>query len=232
MHYYDILLLDRRYTEVEKNRSGQFIALLALVVGVVGLSIGFAAFSNTLKIKSSASVNPNPDTLNVDFSSSRTEVTTDEITPVSTPVGLTTTKASIDNSADPTISGLSATFTEPGQKAVYSFYAYNNGELEAYLKSIVYANVSGENSNKVCTASEGTRDDLVQSACNGISVKVTVGDDITTTSGMTGISNHKLLKANGEAVTVTLEYASDATRTDGDFTVKFGDISLNYSSAN
>ena len=217
---------------MEKNRNGQVISLLALVVGVIGLSIGFAAFSNTLKIQSSANVNPSPDTLNVDFSSSESAVETSEITPVSTPVGLTTTKASIDNSANPTISGLSATFTEPGQKAVYSFYAYNNGELDAYLKSIVYANVAGENSNKVCTAVEGTTDTLVQSACNGISVKVKVGSELETSGSKTGISNHTLLKGKSELVTVTLEYASDATRADGDFNVKFGDISLDYSSAN
>lgn len=35
---------------MEKNRTGQIIAVFALVVGVVGLSIGFATFSNTLKI--------------------------------------------------------------------------------------------------------------------------------------------------------------------------------------
>ena len=31
---------------MEKNRSGQVIAIIALVVGVVGVSIGFSAFSN------------------------------------------------------------------------------------------------------------------------------------------------------------------------------------------
>ena len=43
---------------MEKNRTGQVIALLALVVGVVGLSIGFAAFSSVLKIQSNATVTP------------------------------------------------------------------------------------------------------------------------------------------------------------------------------
>ena len=75
---------------MEKNRTVQLIATLALVVGVIGLSIGFAAFSNTLKIKSSATVAPDKDTLNVDFSSSPTEVEANEITAVSNPVGLIT----------------------------------------------------------------------------------------------------------------------------------------------
>ena len=35
-----------------------------------------------------------------------------------------------------------AAFTEPGQSAVYKFYAYNAGELNAFLKSIVFSNVA------------------------------------------------------------------------------------------
>ena len=215
---------------MEKNRTVQLIAILALVVGVIGLSIGFAAFSNTLKIQSSANVTPSKDTLNVDFSSSSTAVEADEITAVSDPLGLVTTKATIDNTNDPTIKNLSVTFTEPGQKAVYTFYAYNAGELEAYLKSIVYANATGSNSNKVCTAKEGTTDALVQKACNGISVKVKVGSEAETNSGIANISNHSLAKNASEQVTVTLEYAAGSDRADGDFTVNFGDITLNYSS--
>lgn len=215
---------------MEKNRTVQLIAILALVVGVVGLSIGFAAFSNTLKIKSNATVAPDKDTLNVDFSSSPTEVEANEITAVSNPVGLITTKATIDNTSDPVIKNLSATFTEPGQKATYSFYAYNAGHLQAYLKSIIYGNVSDNTTNKVCTAKEGTTDALVQKACNGISVKVKVGSEAETNSSVASISNHALTKGQAEPVTVTLEYAQDADRADGDFTVAFGDITLNYSS--
>ena len=215
---------------MEKNRTGQVIALLALVVGVVGLSIGFAAFSNVLKIQSNATVTPDSDTLNVDFSSSLTEVVTDEITPVATPNSLVATNAKIDNTNDPTISNLNATFTEPGQKAVYTFYAFNAGELTAYLKSIVYENVTGSSVNKVCTAKTGTTDALVQSACNGISVKVKVGSESEVSGGLASITGHMLDKNASEKITVTLEYGADAERADGDFTVSFGDIALNYSS--
>ena len=215
---------------MEKNRSGQFIALLALIVAIVGVSVGFAAFSSALSIQSSANVKPDQNTLNVDFSSSATAVETNAIKPTTTPTTVVATDATIDNSADPVIRNLSATFKEPGQKAVYTFYAYNAGELEAFLKSIVYENVSSKNSNKVCTAGEGTTDALVQKACEGISLKVKVGTDAETSSGIASISNHSLGKAKSEEITVTLEYASDATRADGDFTVSFGDVTLNYSS--
>ncbi len=215
---------------MEKNRSGQFIALLALIVAIVGVSVGFAAFSSALSIQSSATVTPDKSTMNVDFSSSATSVVTDAIKATTTPEDLVATDATIDNSADPVIKNLRATFKEPGQKAVYSFYAYNAGELVAYLKSIVYGNVASETSNKVCKANEGTTDALVQKACEGISLKVKVGTEAETSSGIASINNHVLAKGNSDPVTVTLEYAANAERADGDFTVSFGDITLNYSS--
>ncbi len=216
---------------MEKNRNAQVIAIVALVVAVLGLSVGFASFSNVLNIQASANVKPDNDTMNVDFSSSIDSVTVAEITPTATPNSIVTTNATIDNSADPTISNLSATFTEPGQSVVYKFYAYNAGELNAYLKSIVYANAAGSNATKVCTAKEGTTDALVQKACENILVKVKVGNELETATGKASITGHSLAKKTGEMITVTLEYAAGAERTDGDFSVVFGNITLNYSSA-
>lgn len=216
---------------MEKNRNAQVIAIVALVVAVLGLSVGFASFSNVLNIQASANVKPDSSTLNVDFSSSIDSVTVAEITPTATPNSIVTTNATIDNSADPTISNLSATFTEPGQSVVYKFYAYNAGELNAYLKSIVYANAAGSNATKVCTAKEGTTDALVQKACENILVKVKVGNELETATGKASITGHSLAKKTGEMITVTLEYAAGAERTDGDFSVAFGNITLNYSSA-
>ena len=216
---------------MEKNRKMQVIAIVALIIGVVGLSIGFAAFSNTLNIKSNANVQPDSSTLNVDFSSAVDKVEVAEIIPTATPNSLVTTNGVIDNSGDPTISNLSTTFTEPGQSVIYKFYAYNAGELKAYLKSIVFENVAGQNATKVCTAGEGTTDALVQKACEKISVKVKVGNEIETSTGKASITGHALAKETGELVTVTLEYEAGADRADGDFSVAFGDITLNYSSA-
>ena len=216
---------------MEKNRNAQVIAIVALVVAVLGLSVGFASFSNVLNIQASANVKPDSSTLNVDFSSSIDSVNVAEITPTATPNSIVTTNATIDNSADPTISNLSATFTEPGQSVVYKFYAYNAGELNAYLKSIVYANVASSNATKVCTAKEGTTDALVQKACENILVKVKVGNELETATGKASITGHSLAKKTGEMITVTLEYAAGAERTDGDFSVAFGNITLNYSSA-
>ena len=128
---------------MEKNRNAQVIAIIVLVVGVVGLSIGFASFSSVLNIQASANVKPDSSTMNVDFSSAIDKVEVNEIVPTAEPTSLTTTNATIDNSVDPTISNLSATFTEPGQSVVYKFYAYNAGELNANLYLAENTNFDG-----------------------------------------------------------------------------------------
>lgn len=76
---------------MEKNRSSQIIAMIGLGIGIIGLSIGFAAFSKVLNIQSSANVKPNNSTTNVDFSSAEDKVEIAEITPTSTPNTVTAT---------------------------------------------------------------------------------------------------------------------------------------------
>ena len=56
---------------MEHNRKQKMLIIIALVVGIASLSIGFAAFSTTLNISSSASVTPNSDTFSVKFSTNK-----------------------------------------------------------------------------------------------------------------------------------------------------------------
>lgn len=220
---------------MEKDKRTHVVALAALLIAVLGLSLGFAAFTTTLTIKSSADVAPNSDTFNIEFSKDDTDPTDpneDPIVPVVEPdgSGATADNAEIDNSGDnPILKGLHATFTEPGQKATYSLYVTNPGEYAAYLKSIIYENVSGKSDSKICTAGTGATNTLVQAACTGISVKVSVGS-INATGSMPNITGHNLPKAGSEPVIVTIEYASGSDRADGPFHVDFGDIVLTYSS--
>lgn len=215
---------------MERRDKTKLIAVIALVVAIVGLSVGFAAFSNVLTIKSSAAVNPT-NTFSVVFSSSNTALETNPVSAVTTEGVQSTTDATISNGSSPTISNLSATFTEPGQKATYTFYAHNNGEYIAYLNSITYANLAEKTTNKVCTKGTNTTDSLVQAACNDIVVKLKAGSEEETTGSVANISGHSLIKTAYEPIVVTIEYLADGARADGDFTVAFGDITLDYSSA-
>jgi len=217
---------------MEKNRGFKALSIIALLIGLVGLTLGFAAFSNTLTIRSSADIKPVATTFNVDFSSVSGTVETNDITPTKTPETLVATDAKIDNSAEPTITNLGVTFTAPGQSVIYEFYAHNVGEYPAYLNNITYSNVADGSTPKVCTAKEGTTASYVTSACEDIVVSVKVGNEAATTGSKTGIANHTLAKDTSETIVVTITYEKKENQVlaDGDFSVAFGDITLDYSS--
>lgn len=209
---------------MEYNKTYKIIAIVALLLGIVGVTLGYAAFSSTLKIESSAEVVPNGTNFNVDFSSSSSSVVTDDITPTLSDnvTGFSATNAEIDNSGNPVISNLHATFTEPGQSATYTFYAYNAGQYLAYLNSIVFTG------NKTCTARTNTNQGLVDTACTGISLSVQVSGIDATTSSVASISNHSLAIGAADTITVVIEYAAGSGRADGDFDVTFPDVTLTY----
>lgn len=209
------------------NRGYKVITIIALALGILGVSLGYAAFSNTLTISSSAEVKPDESNFNVDFSSSSESVQTDAIVAeLSANVeGFTATNAVIDNTTDPTITNLKATFTEPGQTATYSFYTFNAGRYIAYLNSIVFEGT------KTCTAKTGTTQSLVDTACNGISLSVKVGSESATTTSVATLTGHQLAIGAPEQVIVTISYAENSGEADGDFDVTLPNIVLTYASA-
>ena len=69
---------------------------------------------------------------------------------------------------------------------------------------------------------------MLESACNDISVSITVGDD-TFGSSTSGVREQSLGKSTYEKVVVTITYSDNGNAADGDFKVEFGDIGLSYS---
>ena len=206
---------------MEHNRKQKLLMIVALIVGIASLSIGFAAFSTTLNISSSASVSPSSDTFSVKFSTSQNSLVVGAVTPSSKTTGITTTDGVIDNGANPTIKNLSATFTNPGQYVEYTFYARNEGEYTAYLNNI---NFLGD---KTCTGETGTTASLVTSACESINISATIGN--TTYTETTPIEGHTLAKGVGEQIKIRLEYLSSGTSVDGGMSITFPNVALVYS---
>lgn len=224
---------------MEKDRSAKVLAIIALFVAVIGLSLGFAAFSQNLDIKPAAQVEPKATTFRVVFSSSKSSVMTSQITPTfdpsddNAPSGDNATIANPaegTNESNPTISGINAKFTAPGQTVTYTFYAFNEGEYDAYLRSVKF------NGAKTCTPSASLTNhsagsaESVEAACAGIKVKVTVGSDSDITADKEDFKEHKLLKSAGEEVKVEIKYEEESSVADGDFTVALPTITLNYQS--
>lgn len=215
---------------MEKERGTKLIAVFSLFVAIIGLSVGFAAFSNSLNIQPSASVTPDAKDFNVDFSSSNASQTIAKIVPVVVG-GAQGEEATINNDADPVLSGAKVTFTAPGQSALYTFYVHNVGQYKAFLNEVKFNNASNGKEFKVCTAGAQTNDGYTQEACKGIKVTLTVGSD-NYTQTTSAIKDKTLGLDEYAQVQLKIEYEADAARADGDFSVAFGDITLLYTSVN
>ena len=207
---------------MRNNTGAKYLLVFALLLSVAALSLGFAAFTSTLTIKSSAAYTGGG--FNLKFSTSNSGIVTGSVTPTTTPA-TGTPKPTGDTAtlSETTIQGLKATFTDTNQSVKYSFYAYNASEFVGYLNSVSLG-------SKTCTPGDGTTASYVTQACNGISLSVKVGSN-TYTSSNTNISSHTLAKNTGEAIEVTITYADGSAKADGDFTVTFGDTTLIYGTA-
>ena len=226
-----------------KNNKQKVITIAALVIAVIGLSIGFAAFASTLNISTSASVTPADGNFIVKFSKVNNELNEEDVTP-STGTG---DAADIDNTnaSNPKIGTLSTTFTQPGQSVEYTFYVRNMGKYDAYLTNIRFNNASTGNSFKVCTATSDNPVSNANDMCQYITYRLTLEDspsnkvltstsDFATTVGnsyyvaksadpTTGTTNSKMVK-------VTITYEDGSPFADGAFTVNFGSVELVFAS--
>lgn len=211
---------------MEKERSTKIIAIIALVVAIVGLSVGFATYTEQLQISdTSATVGAgSADDFSVEFSTSNTEIerTFSNLITNATENGATATQGTTPSITSTTVSGLSANFTAPGQSVAYTLYAHNTGKFLAYLKNITI----GE---KTCEANEGTNQSLVDLVCPSITMTVEVEGEEATKISVSDITNHSLAIGSNDTIKITMTYDGDASyAADGDFKVNFGQVTLDY----
>lgn len=213
---------------MKKDRSSKVIEILALIVAVVGLSMGFAAYSSSFDVVEEAHVKPGDDIFRVIFSSSKTNTQNKKINGVAIGGAKAGTAFLVDYPSL-TVANLRAYFTEPGQKVTYTVYSHNRGDYDAYLTAINYFNVVGRNSSKICgviNSSSATRE-LVNNACDDISLTVEIGD-IKAGDTITNIRKHRLAIGRVEPIVITLEYSKTGTIPDGEFFVEFGNVAITY----
>ena len=204
----------RRY-----NKNSKILIIVVLIVLVIGLSIGFSAFSKNIDINSDATVIPDSSGFRVLFSSKPDNVVDGPVNVLYHSESATGVKATIDNSnpSHPQITGLKATFTEKNSEVEYRFYVTNQGKYTAYLKKIKFG-------DKKCTAKEGTSQALVDEACRGIHIHIRFGQDsssdLYTIEGDKTVTNHPLEKGKFEYVLIWMSYYANAKVADGDFDVE------------
>lgn len=136
---------------MEKERGAKIIAIVALLIAVVGLTVGYAAYSSTLTIKGTATVDPASWKVKFDYKTG------------SSLTGKTNGHA-VENTAptlaDTTISGFDVTLKAPGDSVTYNFLIKNSGTLNARLANFTMgtltcapkegSNISQEDATKLC----------------------------------------------------------------------------------
>ena len=231
---------------MRKDKKLRVVSLIALSISVLGLTLGFAAFSNTLTISSSASVSPDSSDFKLVFYGVEDATKFDEYGDFDTEVTslvkseplvggrATATTAVIDNEAL-TIKNMNVAYVEPGDDANYYFLVKNEGKYPVYITHEDFMEFANNFVNKTCVAKEGTTDSLVQEACRNINGYVLFDDHVNghhfDSQFPHGDSDYMEIPVGGSAdLIIWLSYFDSLLpRADGDFEVIYDDAKLTYS---
>ena len=240
---------------MKNDRKIKMLSIVALVLAITGMSLGFAAFSSTLTISSSATVTPNSDDFKVVVYGAVTqEETTREDFFTTGPnmanwsssyavafdtdnVGINETNAVINN-ANFTVSNMSSGFTEPSYSYIdYYYLIKNEGAYGAYISIPDYLKekyLSGEHMG-TCTAGDGATEELVQDACQSVfgSIFYVKSSDGTNISNylVDSTEDDYLIEPNDFVLVRFAIGYEGPERADGPFSVKFDDFKITFSTA-
>lgn len=213
-----------------ENKSGKVMAVAALVVAVVALSVGFAAFADTLTIDGTATAasqaNPFDDATNglaYQDGSAKCFYTGDS--------GKTAISgANVGTLTEDAWSGISVPLTAEHPSVTCEAVVENKTSYTAYLRKIY------TNAGLTCSSKGANADTNASNVCSTSNVEVQIGTvetdkiNITTAAATNDSTTGSLAATNGTAtVTVKITYDPSAL-TDEDVTIKLPTISHDYAS--
>ena len=251
---------------MEKEKNEKILVVLSLVVAIVTLTVGFAAFSNTLTISSSANVKPDQkdfklvaygveswdgvSSSDLDFPeiyTSSTKSVADVSEGISGEDAIISSSVTDSGSNKIKLSNLKASMKNPGDQVMYAFMIKNEGKYDAYLMASELEKYENINEQTVCQAivEEGKTpptNAYVDAACKEFTIEVVAygGEGMSDTLVMGGNVDEyiKIPKAGSNFIDYNFGYSvilvqltyNGPTRVDGDFTVDFADIELEFTS--
>ena len=220
---------------MRKDRKFKVLSIVALVLVLLGMSLGFAAFSATLNISSSATVSPNSDDFKMVMYGMVEESEVGKILsgePVDLSVWSNTYAidlndfgtSAIINNADFTISNINTSFSKPGMNTVYVIAIKNEGKYDSYLDVSKYDTLLPSK----CVSSGNATQKLVDEACNGITLTINFAD-----SSYADVSSGvlKVVPNSYMGMIIGIRYHADSAIADGDFSVYFDDVKLEFTTA-
>ena len=233
---------------MKNSKQSKLVAILVLCVSVVGLTLGFAAFSNTLTISSNATVTPDASDFKMviygiggdswpeggkysDFSDAK--FYTSDTVSIPDLNGNTTAVASATiNNVDHTIN-MNVTFTDPFPDGgvLYYFMVKNEGKYDAYVSEADINNMLSNLGEAECSAGKDTSENLVAEACES-SIDFAMLGLNSSGVGLADIDTFpEYIKVSPNDYIVfcfEIEYGGGVLP-DGDMNVKFSDIPVRFS---
>lgn len=182
-----------------KSNKAKNILLFILVIGLVGMTIAYAALSQRLDINSTANVKASTWDIHFKNLSSANKTGTANVV----------TEPTLTNTA---ISGLNVELQKPGDSVTYTFDIENAGTIDAKIGQF---KINTKEDGILCTDSEGsTTSSDATSVCNNLSYTLSYTNE--TTDEQTGqvinanaeLGSNQELKA-GKTVNVTLKISYD-----------------------
>ena len=216
---------------MERQRKYKIFSIVALVVAICGMTLGFAAFSKVLTINANATVIPNSEDFNVIAYADEYDESDMTIIPVVN--GATAENALISNGSTISLSNMKVNFSKPGQSVSYMFFVKNTGKYNAYVKKIEFTKVNDGVVNYSCVGADNVSSSLVSAACNDMEISLDImgGEGLVSFNETTNISGSFMEPNYGTYAVVNIKYKEDGTYVDGDFSVDFGQINVYFSSA-
>lgn len=215
---------------MEKNRQLKIMFIVALVLSITAMTLGFAAFSTTLNISSSATVTPNTDAFGVRLVSVNGD-NKFEVYEANT-LG---NKAAIINSDGLSVSGVRANLSKPGDKVIFYGLIDVYGQYDVYFAGVRLLNIPGENLTKKCTpvGDNGASTESLNAVCSDIIVSYAIKEYDVMSGEILSDDSLKLgdVLKSGEKYffRFSIAYKPDAKYVDGDFEIVFGDAMFDFS---
>lgn len=229
---------------MEKQRQMKFLSIVTLVVAIIGMTLGFAAFSTTLSISSSATVTPNSEDFKISLYGMNDEFVNEikytddvfkieyyteynKITPVF-PSYVVHTKPKVFGIPEVSLIGnniiidnLSLVMEKPTDTVWYPIVLKNEGKYDAYVNALIGEDYS-------CTSEEEMSDSMLES-CNYFNFTTYARD-----MGINKVTLSDYLLKTGDYIYLMLKLRyddRDGVWPDGPIEYEYPTISLEFSTA-
>ena len=229
---------------MKKEKNVKIMTILFLCVAVVGFAVGFAAFSNTLTISSSATVSPDESDFKIVIYGKAATDGTDDFS--STTSGMPNAYFPLAAPSLSVIDNDKLTIKHEGMEVNvaeivrYDYLIVNEGKYDAYIKKEDFPSESTLKNGTVCTPiDENINEELLQAACQGARMIIRLYDsyevgELLYSDSMDTSSDYLKISPGEEFLLDVIFHptSKSISPADGKYLVQYPDVELKFSTVN